>query len=115
MDVEKKFSLNQCNKVLKFMGLSYNDLIGKKEIHLMKRKLYKERTNVFSYYILTCILMNDPIKFITWCKNNNFNIVKMNLENISKFEEYIKKNYKSKDFYYVLKNLIYLKLVKMII
>ena len=97
MDVEKKFSLNQCNKVLKFMGLSYNDLIGKKAIHLMKRKLYKERTNVFSYYILTCILMNDPVKFVTWCKNNNFNIVKMNLENIGKFEEYIKKNYKSKD------------------
>jgi hypothetical protein len=79
------------------MGLSYNDLIGKKEIHLMKRKLYKEKTNVFSYYILTCILMNDPVKFITWCKNNNLNMVKMNLENISKFEEYIKKNYKTND------------------
>ena len=97
MDVEKHFSINQCNKVLKFMGLSYHDLIGKKDIHLMKRKLYKERTNVFSYYILTCILMDDPVKFIIWCKNNNLNIVKMNLENISKFEEYIKKNYKSKD------------------
>ena len=95
MDVEKEFSLNQCDKVLKFMGLSYNDLIGKKDIHLMKRKLYKERTNVFSYYILTCILMNDPVKFIIWCKNNNLNMVKMNLENISKFEEYIKNNYKS--------------------
>ena len=41
--------------------------------------------------------MNDPVKFITWCKNNNLNMVKMNLENISKFEEYIKKNYKTND------------------
>ena len=39
--------------------------------------------------------MNDPVKFIIWCKNNNLNMVKMNLENISKFEEYIKNNYKS--------------------
>ncbi len=64
---------------------------------MLKRNLYKENTNVFSYYILTCILMDNPYKFIIWCYNNNTNMIKLApLINIELFLEYFRSNYMSK-------------------
>jgi len=92
-DYEAYFSALQCNKVLEFMGLSYSDLIGKDDVSIIRRKLYKERSNVFSYYVLTCVIMNDPVEFIIWCKENNTNFIKMDLKNIKGLEEYIMNKY----------------------
>jgi len=90
---ESSFSALQCNNVLEFMGLSYLDLIGKDDVSIIRRKLYKERSNVFSYYVLTCVIMNDPVEFIIWCKENNTNFIKMDLKNIKGMEKYIMDKY----------------------
>ena len=38
--------------------------------------LYKEKTNVFPYYILKMILLYNTNDFILWCKKNNtYNIL----------------------------------------
>jgi len=76
LEVEKQFVLFQCNKILAFMGLEYdnlykNDLISRSA----REKLYKEHTNVFSYYIITGILFNNYLKFLAWCNKYNKNVL----------------------------------------
>ena len=97
-NLERVYSCYQACKVLKFIGLNYYDLVNTNDqISMLKRNLYKENTNVFSYYILTCILMDNPYKFIIWCYNNNTNMIKLApLINIELFLEYFRSNYMSK-------------------
>ena len=91
------------------MGLEYTDLFNNSDpICVMKRKLYKERTPTFCYYILTCILMNNPFNFIIWCKKNNNinNIIKFSpITNVKLFVEYIKVNSLSKFLLETMKSL----------
>ena len=79
------------NKVLDFMGLSYEDLVGKEEINRIKRRLYKERSNVFSYYVLTCIIMQNPEKFVRWCAENNHNMIKIDPEVVNVCDKHLSK------------------------
>ena len=51
LELERTYSCFQMVKMLGFMGISYNDLISEGEIHEIKRKLYKEDTNVFAYMV----------------------------------------------------------------
>ena len=37
--------------------------------------LYKENTNVFSYYILKSILMSNYDGFMKWCFDSNMNFI----------------------------------------
>lgn len=55
------------------MNLTYNEIIFKKYRDRGKQ-LYKEGTNVFSYYVGVAILMIDPIKFTTRCCEKNINV-----------------------------------------
>jgi hypothetical protein len=32
---------------------------------------YRENTNVFAYYVMTCALQNSPDVFLVWCYKNN--------------------------------------------
>ena len=88
MEHEGKHSLSQGLKILNFMGLNYktvnnhnynqNDnktsFKGKNnnddDIN-MCNYLYKENTAVFSYYIITSLLMNNYNNFMKWCLYNN--------------------------------------------
>lgn len=74
VEFERLFSTLQVIKILNFMGLSYNDLYLKIDSAKMSRNLYKEKTNVFPYYILKFILINFHSEFMIWCDNNNTNI-----------------------------------------
>ena len=58
------------------MGLSYKDLISEGKIHDIKRKMYKENTNVFAYIVLGGILMNNYQEFMRWCNTNNSNTLR---------------------------------------
>ena len=62
------------NKILNHTGLVDKDYIPKR-IKWKKRKLYKEKTNVFVYYILKAILLYHKEDFIMWCDNANDNII----------------------------------------
>jgi hypothetical protein len=93
LEMERMFALYQCIKVLGFMGLHYKDLVGKNNPYL--RKLYKENTHVFAYYIMTAIFLNDSAGFMLWCKKNNTRLLKFKAtpETFISFETYIKSVY----------------------
>ena len=99
LELEKSFSIFQCNKILKFMGMEYKDLYEKEEkSSTLKRQLYKEKTNVFAYYIITSILMNDVSGFLKWCSEHNTSLLQFNNKSqqaLKEFGEYIEKEYKT--------------------
>ena len=100
--MERKYSLFQMNKSLHFMGLQYESLYtDTQDSKLLRRTMYKEKSSILSYYIITAILMDNYTNFLTWCKKYNtcsllqFNKTSTSLE---KFYEFIAFHYKSKSF-----------------
>ena len=62
MMLERVFSLWQCVKVLDHNNIRYE------ELHMPNVALkYREKTNVFSYYVLKCILSVHLDKFLRFC------------------------------------------------
>ena len=84
MDKESRHSLLQGLKILNFLGLDYKT-VNKDYTHITNVKktdknttavttcnyLYKENTAVFSYYIITSLLINNYCEFMYWCLCNN--------------------------------------------
>ena len=64
MGYERQFSLIQMNKVLNHIGTSYSQLF-------IPGNGYREKTNILSYFVIKCILMNEHQQFMSWCKTNN--------------------------------------------
>ena len=98
MNIERKYSLFQLVKILKFMGLEYKDLYSKsKSSTLLRNTMYKEKTNVLSYYVIKTILINSYQSFLYWCKTNNDSLLqfKQTVDNKNKYCAFIEKNYKS--------------------
>jgi hypothetical protein len=81
------------------MGLTYKDLYSKKnESVALRNTLYKENSNILSYYIIRPILMNNYQGFLSWCNKNNFSLLqfKKTNKNLEEFCNFIKTNYKTK-------------------
>jgi hypothetical protein len=100
IQLERIYALYKCQTVLEYMGLTYEDLYSDNEVSKTARdNLYKEHTNVFSYYILTTVLLNNYIGFLEWCNDNNLELIKFNRtqRNIDSFFDFIKINYNSKN------------------
>lgn len=96
---EIKYSFFQLVKILDFMGLQYEDLYSKSEYSKITRDtLYKENTNVLSYYVIKTVLINNFQGFLSWCNKHNFSIMqfKKTPANQIEFCKFIKRNYKSK-------------------
>ena len=97
--LEQMYSIFQMNKILNYMNLDYKEIIynPNKNIHLK----YKEKTNVLSYYVITCNLLIYYQDFIKWCKINNkgslFPFVQTN-ENQMSLCNFIKDHYKRNDY-----------------
>ena len=80
------------------MGLTYKDLFGKTErSRMIRENLYKEKTNVLSYYVIKAVLMNNYQGFLNWCKINNQSLIqfKKTVKTQLDYCEFIKMNYKS--------------------
>lgn len=98
--IEKMFSLFQMKKILGYMDLTYENLWSSNQISdYMRKNMYREESNVFSYFVLAGIFMNDFGRFTMWCKNNNNNFIKFgksrsNANNFGKFIELIYKDKK---------------------
>ena len=60
---ERIFSLIQVNKILKYNGIKYDELF--------KKNKYREKTNVFAYFIIKSILLFHYSDFIQLCYKNN--------------------------------------------
>ena len=97
MKIERNYSFFQLVKTLNFMGLQYKDLYSLKS-DLLRETLYKENTNVLSYYVIKTILMNNYPSFFNWCKINNHSLLQFNktVANQLKYCDYIEKNYKTR-------------------
>jgi hypothetical protein len=84
--IERAFSLYQLNKILSFIGIDYTSLYKMDKISIEKRYLYKENTNVFAYYIISTLFLNNYIDFLYWCNAHNdiilykFNSTETNLD-----------------------------------
>ena len=89
------------------MGLTYKDLYGKnKKSEMLRETMYKEDTNVLSYYILKTILLNNYPGFLHWCKTHNLSLLQFNKtpKNLNDFCDFIYKNYKRTDMLDNVKN-----------
>lgn len=97
INFERTYSFFQLIKTLDFMGLSYIDLYSNSnQSKILRENLYKEKTNVLSYYIIKTILLNNYQGFLSWCNENNLSLLnfKKTNANLTEFCEFIKKNYK---------------------
>lgn len=85
ISLEIEYAIFQYKKVLCHNDISLKDIFR-------KRVIYKENSNVVSYYLVKCILFLDLNNFFDWCKNNNDNFIKFsdNPQNISKFLNFLK-------------------------
>ena len=91
-------SIYQLVKVLNYMGMSYNTLTEKSELALSKRRnLYREKTNVFAYYVISAILLNNVHLFLKWCvvHNSNLFLFSQNAASVTQFIDFIFKEYKN--------------------
>jgi len=97
LHIEKMFSLFQMKKILAHMDLTYQNLWSSTQIsEYMRENMYREESNVFCYFVLAGIMMNDFDKFIQWCKINNNNFIKFNKSpnNTTNFGRFIESIYK---------------------
>jgi hypothetical protein len=63
INFERTYSLFQLVKTLDFMGLQYKDLYSNtKHSTIIRENLYKEKTNVLSYYIIKTIRRYNVIR-----------------------------------------------------
>ena len=98
LQFEKVFGIFQMVKTLNFMGLKYEDLYSKNvKSKIMRRTLYKEKSNILSYYVIRVILLNNWQDFLKWCnthnKLNSLIQFKKSSENMQAYFDFIKDNY----------------------
>jgi len=101
---ERKFTLFQCSKVLHFNRISYTDLYEKTPAaNYARMHKYKERTYVFSYFILKAIFMYNINDFIEWCSENNTHVLTFKESRAEAFIKFIENIYMSRDFVAIIK------------
>jgi hypothetical protein len=100
LHLESIFSLYQCIKILDFMGVNYQLMVSDSEHSKnMMRSFYRENTNVFAYYVVTSILLNNYDDFLSWCVKNNgsgLNMLKVKATQ-AEFSKLIASCYKKND------------------
>lgn len=96
--IERNYSFFQMVKTLDFMGLTYNNLYSNTPQSIVLRdNLYKEDSNVLSYYVIRTILLNNYQGFLGWCDTNNTSLLqfKKTTTNQREFCKFIEANYKT--------------------
>ena len=99
INFERIFAFFQMVKVLNFMNLTYKDMYNNSiQSENIRKTMFKENTNVLSYYIITLILLNGYQDTIAWCDLNNTSLLqfKKTTSNLNDFFKFIEKKYKTK-------------------
>jgi hypothetical protein len=102
INFERTYKFFQMVKTLDFMGLTYVDLISNTpHSQSLRETLYKEESNILSYYIITTILMNNYQGMLSWCNTHNLSLLqfKKTATNITEFCKFIEKNYKTRSLF----------------
>ena len=86
------FSAIQAYRILAFMNIAYSDVINKGSV--IAKTLYKEKSNVFAYYILSATFLSNPYRFLRWCGKYNTNWLQFNNSPyaVKEFEGFIKRS-----------------------
>lgn len=97
LSFERSYGFFQLVKTLQFMGLTYKDLYSPSS-DILRKTLYKEGSNVLSYYVLKTILFSNFNSFLTWSQKNNLSLLqfKKTTGNLDQFCKFIEKSYKTK-------------------
>ena len=101
LQFEANFAVFQMVKILHCMGLTYDHLYAAdNKMELTRKLLYKEKTNVFAYYIVTSILLSNYSYFLSWCYENNMNLLEFTktLSNLQSFFEMVERFYLSRKY-----------------
>lgn len=85
LNLETAFSIYQSTKILKNMKLKYNFILKENNFQCK----YREKTNIFCYYILKSVLLINLQHFLNISKNNNY----LNIKNEQDFIHLIIKIY----------------------
>lgn len=99
---ENAYALFQTVKILDFMNIhEYKDLYE-------NRVLFKQKTNLFEYYILKLILLFNYVDFLLLCNDNNTNCINFQKSQtmLNKIFTFIKNKYKDRK---LLQSLEYMK------
>jgi hypothetical protein len=73
---ETVYSLFQCVKMLNHYQITYDQLTNKTCSFSKKaREKYREKSPVFSYYVIKTIFLLSWNDFLEWCLNNNENLL----------------------------------------
>ena len=66
------FAQEQFAKLMQYMDLTCDIISNPTEANrAIVAEKYRENTNIFAYYVLTCDLLYSPDEFIIWCYKNN--------------------------------------------
>jgi len=78
LHADAKFAHTQCGKLLHYMDLTHDALATPTSANrALVAEKYRENTNVFAYYVLTCVLLHSVDDYMVWCyKNNPFRRIK---------------------------------------
>jgi hypothetical protein len=91
---ERVFSVVQCVKLLNHFNISYGDLIDRTKV-----SQYTEKTQGFSYFVLTSIFMVCLSDFLEFCAADENKTITLNFtkteENLVRYTDIIKNNYSS--------------------
>ena len=69
---DAQHALQQSAKIMHHMGIPHAVMLDPtKENRAIVAKTYRENTNVFAYYVMTCALQHSPHVFLVWCHKNN--------------------------------------------
>ena len=72
LPVERTFSLFQAVKTLKYMGLTFSDIVNPDAaVSNTAARKYAEDTNIFAYYVLAGMLVFNADEFLQWCVSKN--------------------------------------------
>ena len=72
LPLERAFSLFQAIKTLKYMELSFSDIVSPDAaVSNAAARKYAEDTNIFAYYVLAGMLVFNADEFLQWCISKN--------------------------------------------
>ena len=91
------FSYMQMSKILGSMGITYKNLYSHDKNSIAKRTTYRENTNVFAYYVLKSIIMQDINSFLILCSKHH-NLFQCDGFMTNDYVALLYKNYKSLSF-----------------
>ena len=72
LHADATFAHAQCGKLLHYMDLTHDNIANPTPANrALVAEKYRENTNVFAYYVLTCILLHSADDYMAWCYKNN--------------------------------------------